>query len=146
VKEILTYWAYTTVTAAPALFLALVLEQRRIRRERDTLPYTTGFVISINSIVAGLVIAAVHTMWFITRSASASVGSLIVSVLLIISGIFGMRRKRAGLIAATLLTLNPFWYLIGLVYIPRRWKDLGQKKMVVEPSGRVKRREYRPLY
>jgi hypothetical protein len=141
-----SYWIYTTATAAPALFLALVAEQRRIRLERETLPYTTGFVISINAIIAGLIITGVHAMWFMTHNPRASVMSVVISVLFVISGIFGVRRKRFGLIAATILTLNPVWYVIGAFYIPRRWKDLGKKRVVVEPTGRIKRREYRPLY
>ena len=145
-KDLYSYWLFTAVTGVPALILALILERRRARQNAGTLPYTTGLVISLNALIAGIVIVLAQGIAFLTHRFSGKLNVIAFGILLIIAGVYGIRRARVGLIAATLLTLNPLWYIIGLMYIPRRWNELGGMSSVVHPDGRTKRRVYRNMY
>ena len=130
----------------PALIVALLMERQRKRQNADSLPYTLGLLFSLNALFTGILLLVYHSVWLISHNPSGSIWRLLSGFVFIAAGAYGLRRERAGLIASILLTLNPLWYIIALVYIPPRWKELGGDSSGVDADGRIRRRVYRNKY
>ncbi len=132
-----SFWALSILTSIPAALASFALERRRRREMPDTLPFTWGYYVAVNCGLVGAFVIVAGILLVFTGENSYSPGNgAILSFFglpFATAGYFGVRRSRAGLIIATILSFNMIWWIANTIYFRKRWVEL--RRPPVTPSA-----------
>lgn len=130
--------AVTLVTSLPAMFASFILEDRRMRRQPGTRPYTWGLYCGLYSMILSALAAWIAV--FAIGGELAAAGpertgesvALAVFVGIIVGlwgvpGFFMIRRRKWAWIMATILSLNPIWWIVNTIYGRNRWAEFTEE-------------------
>jgi uncharacterized membrane protein len=122
------FWILTAIAAVPAAIVSFVLERRRKARMPDTLPFTWGYYIGLNSLFLGAILVLLGVLVPLLAPAEDSLaGVVVIGAVYIAAGYGAIRRTKIGFVATTILSLNIFWMVANAIYARNRWVELGRR-------------------
>ncbi len=141
-----TFWILGAVLAIPAALISYSLERRRRKHHPERHPYQWGFFVSLDVFFLGAFVLLNAFTDLITGRYGVGAWKFFFGAVYLVVGRLGARWTRTGLVASTILTLNPLVWLVGIFYLRKRWKELGDPNAVTTSDGRRRERVYRNMY
>lgn len=106
-----------------AAAVSFPMEARRRERMPRTLPYTWGIYVGVQSGLCGIVLLVLALLQLATTP-GAALFFVLIGALYTWAGLTTIQRYRGGFVLATILGLNPIWWIANTIYIRNRWQEL----------------------